>query len=93
MVPALGDLICMGRGPAAGLRFANLPTVSSFPAHCDMVVLVASGSLSVVGGNVDDAVTMKHVPVSDTGLLTGADGRVLDTRYPWMVVLKVNYTR
>ena len=93
MAPALGDIICMGRGHSAGLRFADLPTAASFPAHCDIVVLVASGSLSVVGGNVDDAVTMKHVPVSDTGLLTGADGRVLDARYPWMVVLKVNYAR
>ncbi len=91
--PALGDIICMGRGRSSGLRFADLPTAASFPAHCDIVVLVASGSLSVVGGNVDDAVTMKHVPVSASGLLTGPDGRVLDTRYPWMVVLKVNYAR
>ncbi len=91
--PAPGDIICMGRERAAVLRFANLPTAASFPAHCDIVVQATPGLLSVIGGNVDDAVTMKHVPVGAGGLLTGADGRVLDTRYPWMVVLKVNYVR
>jgi hypothetical protein len=91
--PVAGDLICLGRGKSASLTFADLPTANLFPAHCDMVVQVAPGSLSVVGGNVDDAVTMKHVPVDASGKLTGADGRVLDTRYPWMVVLRVNYAR
>ena len=91
--PLPGDLICTGRGASAKLRFSDLPTSGPFPAHCDIVVEAAQGSLSVVGGNVDDAVTMKHVPVSATGLLAGPDGRILDTRYPWLAVLKVNYTR
>jgi len=47
----------------------------------------------VVGGNVDDAVTMKHVPVTPDGNLAGADGTVLDTRYPWMVVLRLLWGR
>jgi hypothetical protein len=89
--PMPGDLICLGRGKSARLTFADLPTSASFPGHCDLVVQSASGSISVVGGNVDDAVTMKHVPVSAGGLLTGPDGHVLDSRYSWMVVLKVNY--
>jgi hypothetical protein len=91
--PGLGDLICTGRDGAARLRFSDLPTPGAFPAHCDMVVKIDPGLLSVVGGNVDDAVTMKHVPVGDDGKLTGADGKVLDARYPWMVVLRVNYAR
>lgn len=87
--PRPGDLICMGRGSAAGLRFDNLP-VAHFPAHCDIVVDTAvPGQIAVIGGNVDDAVTLKHVPVTPNGTLAAPDGSVVDTRYPWMVVLRV----
>lgn len=93
VAPMPGDIICVGRDRAVKLRFADLPTAGAFPAHCDIVALAAAGELSVIGGNVDDAVTMKHVPVAQDGKLTGADGHVLDSRYPWMVVLKVSYVR
>jgi hypothetical protein len=89
--PALGDLICEGRGRAAKLRFADLPTASPFPSHCDIVVGIAPGVLSVIGGNVDDAVTEKHVPVTVGGMLAGPDGVPLDTRYSWFVVLRMVY--
>jgi hypothetical protein len=91
--PMLGDLICTGRGESAALTFADLPTADLFPSHCDIVVQVSPGVLTVAGGNVDDAVTVKHVPISPTGLLAGPDGKILDTRYSWMVVLKVNYAQ
>ena len=91
--PLPGDLICTGRDSAAGLRFRDLPYYGPFPAHCDIVVVVAPGQLTVIGGNVDDAVTVKHVPISDTGLLAGPDGKILDTRYPWLAVLKVAYAK
>jgi len=45
----------------------------------------------VLGGNVDDAVTEKHVPTTPGGTLAGPDGVPVDTRYPWFAVLKVNY--
>ena len=48
-----------------------------------------SGAISVIGGNVQDAVTMRHVPVTADGRLAGADGVALDKRMPWMVVLRV----
>jgi hypothetical protein len=89
--PALGDLICTGRDQASNMRFDRLPA-RPFPAHCDIVVAVTPDQLSVVGGNVDAAVTMKHVPASN-GLLTGPGGALLDTRYNWFVVLQVQYTR
>jgi hypothetical protein len=89
--PEIGDLICTGRGRSSSLRFADLPTVAPFPSHCDIVVRVAPGMLTVIGGNVDDAVTMKHVPVTADGFLSGADGVVVDTRYPWFVVIKIRY--
>jgi hypothetical protein len=88
--PRPGDLICTGRGRAGTLRYDNLPA-GKFPAHCDIVVQAAPGLLSVIGGNVDDAVTMKHVPTTPDGKLAEPDGTVVDPRYPWMVVLRVLY--
>lgn len=89
--PQPGDLICLGRGRAGNLKFDDLPA-GHFPGHCDIVVDNAvPGQISVVGGNVDDAVTMKHIPVTPDGKLATPDGQILDTRYPWMVVLRVLY--
>jgi hypothetical protein len=88
--PQPGDLICLGRGAARDLSYDDLPA-GHFPGHCDIVVdSSVPGQISVVGGNVDDAVTLKHVPVTPDGKLATPDGRVLDSRYPWMVVLRLN---
>jgi hypothetical protein len=87
--PLPGDLICLGRGRSARLRYDNLPTPNPFPGHCDIVTARQPGQIAVVGGNVDDAVTMKHVPVTPDGKLATPDGVILDTRYPWMVVLRI----
>lgn len=88
--PQPGDLICTGREKWAKLRFDDLPA-GQFLSHCDMVVQVAPGTLSVIGGNVDDAVTMKHVPTTADGKIAGPDGLPLDPRYNWFVVLRVLY--
>jgi len=82
--PVLGDLVCFGRDTALGLRFGDLPTAGLFPAHCDMVVAVKAGQISVVGGNVDNAVTMAHLVVSDRGVIS-------DNRQVWTAVLRVMY--
>jgi hypothetical protein len=89
--PQAGDLICIGRESARGIRYDDLP--ARFAGHCDIVVGIDPGALTVVGGNVDDAVTMKHVPVTDAGTLASADGRVVDPRYGWFVVVRVLYER
>ncbi|MGI4945113.1 MAG: DUF2272 domain-containing protein [Janthinobacterium lividum] len=89
--PKLGDLVCFGRGHSAGMRFTDLPSRAFWPGHCSFVTDVAPGTISVVGGNVDDAVTLTHVPVTADGMLAGPDGTVADTRYPWFVVLQVIY--
>ena len=81
--PRLGDLICFGRGSARNLTFADLPTAHLFPAHCAIVIAGAVHQISVVGGNVDDAVVMQHVPADDQGRIGP----------PWMVVLRVMYQR
>jgi hypothetical protein len=87
--PRPGDLICLGRGNAHDLHYDDLPA-GHFPGHCDIVVDTAvPGQLSVVGGNVNDAVTLKHVPVTPDGRLATPDGQVVDSRYQWMVVLRL----
>jgi hypothetical protein len=87
--PQPGDLICLGRASAHDLRYDDLPA-GHFPGHCDIVVDASvPGQIAVVGGNVDDAVLMKHVPITPDGKLATPDGKVLDTRYPWMVVLQL----
>ena len=88
--PAQGDLICYGRAGAQRMRFEDLPA-PRFYGHCDLVVQAIPGQLVVIGGNVSAGVTMKHVPVTQAGTLAGPDGRVLDDRYPWFVVLRVGY--
>jgi Uncharacterized protein conserved in bacteria (DUF2272) len=88
--PQPGDLICFGRGGSSGLRFENLPTAKTFPSHCDIVVdTTQPGQISVIGGNVQDSVTMTQVPVTPDGRLATPDGTVLDTRHPWMAVLSL----
>ena len=83
--PRLGDLVCFAREQASGLRFADLPA-GDFPAHCGIVVAGAPGEVSVVGGNVDDAVVLEHLHADAAGLLRGNPEN-------WLVVLQVNYLR
>ncbi len=82
--PVLGDLVCFPRHHARDMVFADLPTTKPFPAHCSIVVQVAPGEDSVLGGNVDDAVTMAH-------LHTNAAGLLINNRENWFVVLRVMY--
>src|SRR5580700_8530219 len=85
--PQRGDLICMWRGQHP-IRYDDLPT-GRFPGHCDIVVAVNPGSLDVIGGNVDNSVSMKHIPVAVDGHLANPDGTVVDPDHPWFVVLRV----
>jgi len=89
-VPQLGDLICFGRAGAADLRYTDLPH-GHFPGHCGIVVAHQPDQISIIGGNVEDAVALTHVPMTDQGTLAQPDGTVVDTRYPWMVVIHVLY--
>ena len=88
--PQVGDVICLGRGGSRALTYDELPT-TSFPGHCDFVVAADPGQLTVIGGNVDDSVTEKHIPTTPAGTLSDPVTGVVDTRYPWFVVLRVSY--
>ncbi len=89
--PKPGDLICRGRYRAADLTFRDLPTTYLWPGHCGIVVSVAPGTLDIVGGNVEDAVRLTHVPITERGTLGNPGEPVLDQRYRWFVVLQVLY--
>jgi hypothetical protein len=82
--PRLGDLVCLGRGPAHDLTFADLPTRHIFPAHCAIVIAGGPDTISIVGGNVEDAVTLEHLHTNDQGELRG-------NQENWFVVLRVMY--
>lgn len=84
--PRLGDLLCLGRGRASSLTFADLPTRQPFPAHCALVVGGAPGDIDVIGGNIDDEVALTHVPADHAGLVD-------DRRFDWFVILQVLYKR
>ena len=88
--PQPGDLICVSRARMRSMRFEDLSGARFF-GHCDLVVATQPGQLSVVGGNVNGGVTMKHVPTTAAGMLSGADGLAVDTRYDWFVVVRVLY--
>jgi Uncharacterized protein conserved in bacteria (DUF2272) len=87
--PQIGDLICLWRGRTP-VTFDELPA-GRFPGHCDIVVGLKPGELDGIGGNVDNAVTMKPIPITADGHLAGPDGTVLDPDHHWFVVLKVLY--
>lgn len=81
--PVPGDIVCRGRGWAAGLKFDDLPA-EPFPSHCDIVVgPPANGMIAVVGGNVGDSVTLRYLPVQP-------DGRLEDGDPPWLAVLRLS---
>lgn len=90
--PLPGDLVCYSREKRRRVTFERLP-VRHFAAHCDIVVARDKNEISVIGGNVDHAVTMKHIPVTTDGRLAEPGGEVLDARYPWLVVLRILYDR
>ncbi|HTQ72161.1 MAG TPA: DUF2272 domain-containing protein [Acidocella sp.] len=84
--PRLGDLVCFPRGHARDLSFHDLPASYLFPAHCSVVTGGGPGMIEIVGGNVDDAVTMEHLHANAQGLLAG-------NQENWFVVLRVLYAQ
>ena len=90
--PVAGDLICYSRDQAsADVRETAGATIS--PGIATSSSLATSEQISVIGGNVDHAVTMKHVPITSDGQLADPGDHVLDARYPWFVVLRILYDR
>jgi hypothetical protein len=106
---AVGDLLCYVRSNATQLGFAGLSAfiarggAGALNMHCDIVVRVQPGMLSMIGGNVLQGATMRLVPINRNGLPwnlprgTGAnttcwpsnpDGCSFN-RHDWAVLLKL----
>lgn len=82
--PQAGDLVCVARDPAKPLRFVDLPA-ARFWGHCDIVVRQEGAALDVIGGNVEDAVTLRRLPLLPDGRLAPLPDK------PWLAILRVQY--
>jgi len=89
--PQRGDLVCYWRGRQP-ILYDELPA-GRFAGHCDIVVGIRPSELEVIGGNVENAVAMRHIPATSDDHLAGPDGIVLDPDHPYFVVLRVEYLR
>ena len=74
--PNVGDLICYSREPNISYETQS----SDYKSHSDIVVGKAPGELLVIGGNVSNSVSLKHVRVN-------AAGKVSDNNEAWFAVL------
>lgn len=86
--PARGDLLCYVRGSGRTYGFSGLATLLSGPGaglgmHCDVVVAAAAegqAAARLVGGNVFDGVTMRHLPLGPGGRLAALEVPSVDDR-------------
>jgi len=81
--PAPGDIVCFDRSRARlpGLAARRAEAGRPRPMHCDIVVATAAGEVTVVGGNVAQAVTaVRHA--------TDAEGRLSRRHRAWFVVFE-----
>jgi hypothetical protein len=88
--PELGDLICFSREKGKDFRFDDI-SGAHFHAHCAIVVDLKPGVVSAVSGNLGDAVALTRVPTTEEGKIVGPNGRPVDGRHPWFVVIAVPY--
>jgi hypothetical protein len=75
--PQVGDMVAYARRD--DINFDHRPEV--YPSHCDIVVAVRPGEIDVIGGNVQDSVTLKT-------LATDESGKLIDTHQKWFCVLE-----
>lgn len=89
-LPQTGDLICAPRDSAVQrlgsyaelLRMTRQERERAWPFHCDLVVEVAPGKVSAIGGNVHERVLMTEASLDAQGHLVPHPER------PWIVVLR-----
>lgn len=91
--PRPGDIVHYGRASAARFHLAaaldHLKIDGYYPSHSDFVIEVdqTDGSLTTVGGNVDNSVKSKRVGIDSSGLLKPRRQRGED--FPWIAVLRL----
>lgn len=107
--PAPGDLLCSVRMASRVFGFGELATLLSLPEgnglamHCDIVVGASDGTAYLVGGNVQQAVTLRMLRLDANGGLSNLQQRALGdpectpdapgacnaNRLDWSVLLKL----
>jgi hypothetical protein len=108
--PAPGDLLCSVRMASRIFGFGDLATLLSLPEgsglamHCDIVVAASAGGLAyLIGGNVQQAVTLRMLRLDGNGRFAAlpmrsladpectpdAPGNCNANRQDWAVLLKL----
>ena len=106
--PAAGDMLCYVRANARVIGYqgllARMEGDPGLPMHCDIVVAAEPGGMAwLVGGNVQQAVTLRMLRLDERGYLmnlplrTGADakcspdapGQCNLNRQDWVALLKL----
>lgn len=77
--PQVGDLV--GYARQSGVSYDYQPL--TYASHTDLVVAVRAGEVDVIGGNVQDSVSLKT-------LSTDAQGKLTDKNQRWFVVMAPN---
>lgn len=75
--PHIGDLVCYARQSGVDFDLQQ----QYYKSHADIVVATKSGAIEVIGGNVGNSVTKKH-------LRTDAEGKLADRSQAWFAVLE-----
>lgn len=77
--PQIGDLICYVRGNSKHINYDS--DSNNYESHSDIVIAKENNILKVIGGNVENSVSIKHIIIDD-------DGYLIDKQKKWFVILK-----
>ncbi len=80
--PKPGDIICAPRGEDFIQSIQSYKDLKRGAYHCDFVVAQRPGELDVIGGNVQDAVSLAHIKLDGAGKLLSTKVR------PWVLVIE-----
>lgn len=80
--PKPGDFICAPRGDAFIQSIHNYHELKRGTYHCDFVVAQRPGELDVIGGNVQDAVSLAHIKLDGMGKVIPTKSR------PWLLAIE-----
>ncbi|MGL4323027.1 MAG: DUF2272 domain-containing protein [Beijerinckiaceae bacterium] len=86
-MPQLGDLACASRNTNAPLHSpedARQVALDDAPMHCDIIVGFAADRIFLIGGNVNNAVTLTVAPRNRDGTIKATQQR------PWFGLMQLN---
>jgi Uncharacterized protein conserved in bacteria (DUF2272) len=75
--PKIGDLVCYSR--QNDVTYETRP--NGYSSHSDIVIDIKVGEILVIGGNVKNSVSLKHLKID-------ANGFLIDNEHKWFVILE-----